>query len=157
MKQIVMLICCLSFMNTIHAEDLEIKGNDVIEIAMQGESITQYHVPNNYTLSLSTPYPNVMLDENGVLHVNQNVEEGMITLKATFEGHELTKDIKLIESWTKQVEGASEYQIVSPDETRKIDYMERVYEVLPVHIVRIFISSSIAFIYVMYLVIRRKG
>lgn len=142
-------------LSIIYAEELQIEGNDVVEIAMQGESIAQYHVPQGYQISLQKEMDGVVLDEQALLHVTPDAKEGTITIIAQGD-QTLTKDVQLIVSWTMTVEGAQEYQIPSPSQTRRIDYMDRIYQWLPIPVIQIGIISIASLFILVYVCKRRK-
>lgn len=152
----VLMVCFFIWIGDVQADEvIEITGNERIEIAMQGESMERYQVPEGYILRLQTQYPGVMIQNHEIV-ITPEAKASIITLVAQKDDQQITKEVLLEESWTKTVEGAQQYLIPDVQETRRIQYMDTMMQYLPVNVIRYGFYFILLSIYTYYIIIRKK-
>lgn len=105
---------------------LSIKGDDTVQIPVEGESISEYKIDSdskNIKFKLINPIDGITMNDSGRLTVNTDVEEQNVQICAVLDDTiSETMDIKLVKSWTlsaHEVDGTSK-SVAKSDEVKKL-------------------------------------
>lgn len=106
--------------------DISIKGDNIVEIPVVGESISEYRTNEtnkNVKFELLDSIDGVSINENGRLSVKPDVEAQNIRISAVLDNRLIEiMDVQLIKSWTlsaREVDGTSK-SIPRPEEISNI-------------------------------------
>lgn len=156
-KGLFVVICLCIFIEAVKGNEEGIQGSDTIEIALQGESIAHYVAPEGFRIQLKDAISGVRMDDAGKLSVYPEAREQSITLIAYNGEVQVEYEVALIYSWTKQMEGAQQYQIPDVDQTRTITYMDTLDAHIPMNAIRGCIIAIALLVFFRYVFIRRKS
>lgn len=150
----IMALCFLT--QSIEASSEEIKGDDIVEIAVQGESQAVYTAPEKYLFYLNQTIKGVQLSQDGVLTITNQAKEKDIMLYAKKDQRIVKKKVRLVTSWTLNVKGAQAYRIPNPKQTRRIETSETLDKILPPITVQMTVIIGSIVVGIGYVIIRRK-